>query len=455
MRESISKKTARDVKEILFNVDKVEILGDGRYRIPSQSVEGKMYTTVAGDEAEDCDCPWHRKKVQTCKHILSARLFNMMEAIAKGIFPGEEDPDRVGPQKGTELSANLPDRCPGCLSTEYHKWGRRGTGRKGKVQKYKCCGCGRQFTADAPSHKLAVSTETLARIVGTYFDCQSYQETSDHMKREGINVSPSTVGNYVKRVVDACLEIFQTLCPAVSDMWSIDDLHVTVKNSLKKYFYCIMDHGGRLMLALREFKTKGASDLKVLFRDAKEVAGGIPLVLLSDADASIKKGARETLRQRRGGVAKSTFHEPGAHIRGERTNNRQEQLERILARWARRFGFVCAADNNRTRGMLIQYNFCRTHSAIGCTPAENSGLVIGGDNPWETLYKHAVWDRIERGVASTPKPKKPKKGQKPRKSRKKPQKRSAEKCSKLTKWITGKVPAARRSRRRKPRAVCA
>ena len=105
--------------------------------------------------------------------------------------------------------------------------------------------------------------------------------------------------------------------------------------------------------------------------------------------------------------------------------------------------------------MLIQYNFCRTHSAIGCTPAENSGLVIGGDNPWETLYKHAVWDRIERGVASTPKPKKPKKGQKPRKSRKKPQKRSAEKCSKLTKWITGKVPAARRSRRRKPRAVCA
>ena len=54
--------------------------------------------------------------------------------------------------------------------------------------------------------------------------------------------------------------------------------------------------------------------------------------------------------------------------------------------------------------MLIQYNFCRTHSAIGCTPAEESGLVIGGDNPWETLYKHATWNRITRGVRSCPQP---------------------------------------------------
>ena len=45
-----------------------------------------------------------------------------------------------------------------------------------------------------------------------------------------------------------------------------------------------------MMLALREFRTKGASDLKVLFRDAKGVAGGIPLVLLSDSDASNQKG---------------------------------------------------------------------------------------------------------------------------------------------------------------------
>lgn len=449
MGKDVSKKTAEAVMDIVSNVDKVEILGNGKYRIPSQSVDGKMYTTVAGDEAVFCDCPWCRKGTRICKHILAARIFNTMgEILSSEIIDNEGKSVPAGPRKGTELSGEVRDRCTECLSTSYRGWGTRDTDRKGKVQTYKCYDCGARFSEDAPSRRLAVNTKIFARVVSTYFDCHSYQETSDHMKREGVNISPSTVGNYVRRAVDACLEIFQTLCPAISDMWSIDDLHVKVTKSLKKYFYCIMDHRGRMILALREFETKGASDLKVLFRDAKKVAGGIPLVLLSDADASIKKGAKDTLRQTRDGVKTSTFHDPGAHMKGERTNNRQERLERIIARWARRFGFVCAVDSNRTRGMLIQYNFCRKHSAIGCTPAENSGLHIGGDNPWETLYKHAVWKRIEKGIRSAGKPRRP---QKSRRRRKNPQKLSARKCSKLIKWIKGET-STRRSRR-KPRAA--
>ena len=105
-------------------------------------------------------------------------------------------------------------------------------------------------------------------------------------------------------------------------------------------------------------------------------------------------------------------------------------------RGARRFGFVCAADNNRTRGMLIQYNFCRKHSAIGCTPAEEAGLVIGGDNPWETLHKHAIWRRIKRGVYSA------QKYQKRHKPRKRRGKKTAKKCDKLSKWIAGEALAS-------------
>lgn len=393
-----------------------------------------MYTTVAGEEAAYCDCPWSRKGTRVCKHIHAARIFNAMSELASGALP-DGGPDPTGPRKGSELPEDIPECCTECLSTRFRKWGKRGTGRKGKVQTYKCYDCKSRFSEDPTSHRLAVGTKIFARVVSTYFDCHSYQETSDHMRREGVDISPSTVGNYVMRSVDACLEIFQTLCPSVSDMWSIDDLRVKAKGSLQKYFYCIMDHGKRPMLALREFKTKGASDLKILFRDAKEVAGGIPLVLLSDADPSIGKGARLTLRQKRDGVTTSAFHDPVAHIRGEMTDNRQERLECTLARGLRRFGFVCAADNNRTRGMLIQYNFCRTHTAIGCTPAEEAGLVIVGDNPWETLYKHAIWRRIKRGVRSA---QKRQKGHKPRKRR---DKKTARKCGKLSRWMAGKAVA--------------
>ena len=96
-----------------------------------------------------------------------------------------------------------------------------------------------------------------------------------------------------------------------------------------------MDHRSRLMPALREFRTKWSSDLKDLFRDAKESAGGIPKIRLSDAEASIAKAARQTLRKSRDGTASPAFHNAGAHIRGKRTANRQERPGRAPAQRAR------------------------------------------------------------------------------------------------------------------------
>ena len=424
MGKRISKKETQDVRDVLSNMDKIEFLGENRYGIPSQEVEGKMYTVVVGDRAQHCDCPGSRKGTHTCKHIRAARVLNMMGDIVAGKFGGTDAVVR-GPQRQSRLPEYIPGCCTGCLSTRCRKWGRRKTARKGYVQTYKCYRCNVRFSADPPSHRLAVDSKTFALVVSTYFDGMSYKETSDHMKREGINVSPSTVKNYVRRAVDACLELFQTLCPDVSGTWSVDDLHTKVTKSSKKYFYCIMDYNTRFILALREFKTKGSSDLSILFQDAKKVAGRIPVILLSDADASIAKAARENLRvQNSDGSVSSTFHNKGAHIRAERTDNRQERLERTLARWARRFRFVNEASNNRTRGMLIQYNFCRSHDAIGRTPAEEAGIIVEGANPWETLYTNAAWRRIRRGV---------------RESKESRQKKTIEKCDKITMWITGRT----------------
>ena len=428
MAERISKKAANDVMEILSSESKIEILGDGRYLVPSQTTKGKAYTTVVGSEAEYCDCPGSRKGTVTCKHIRAVQLLHMMDGIVAEIgCAGDAKAAAVRPKRGTEVPESRPDCCTECLSTEFRKWGKRGTKRKGRVQTYKCYKCNTRFSADPAAHRLAVSPRHVARVVGTYFDGLSYKETSDHVRREGIDVSPSTVENYVSRVVDACLEYVMTLFPDISDTWSIDGLEVTIRKSLKRYFYCIMDHRSRLMLALREFRTKGSSDLKDLFRDAKELAGGIPKILLSDAEAAIAKAARQTLRKSQDGTVSSTFHNAGAHIRGERTANRQERVERTLAQRARRYGFVSETDSGRTRGMMIQYNFCRSHDALGQTPAAAAGLVLHGDDPWLTLYTHAAWSRIERGIRAA------------RKSRKRRTKKSAKKCDKITRWLTGKT----------------
>ena len=60
-------------------------------------------------------------------------------------------------------------------------------------------------------------------------------------------------------------------------------------------------------------------------------------------------------------------------------------------------------------------------------PAAAAGLVLYGDDPWLTLYTHAAWSRIERGIRAA------------RKSRKRRTKKSAKKCDKITRRVTGRT----------------
>lgn len=80
-----------------------------------------------------------------------------------------------------------------------------------------------------------------------------------------------------------------------------------------------------------------------------------------------------------------------------------------MARLARRHGFVGEAGSGCTRGMMIQYNFCRRHDAPDWTPAAAAaaGLVLHGDGPWPALYTHAARSRIKRGMRAARNPKTP------------------------------------------------
>ena len=125
--------------EILSSENEIEILRDGRYRVPSQTTKGKTYTTVVGSEAEYCDCPGSRKGTVTCRHIRVVQPLHMTNGIVAEIgCAGDAKAAAARPKKGTEISERRPDCCTECLSTEFRKWGKRGTKRNGRVQTYKC-----------------------------------------------------------------------------------------------------------------------------------------------------------------------------------------------------------------------------------------------------------------------------------------------------------------------------
>ena len=41
-------------------------------------------------------------------------------------------------------------------------------------------------------------------------------------------------------------------------------------------------------------------------------------------------------------------------------------------------------------GFRVHYNLVKTHQSLGCTPTEQAGITIEGDNKWETLMKTSL-----------------------------------------------------------------
>ena len=156
MGERISKKAAKAAMEIVSSESEIEILGDGRCRVPSRTTKGKAYATVVGSEAEYCDCPGSRKWTVTCKHIRTVQLLDKVNGIVAEIgCAGDAKAAAARPKKGTEIPEGRPACRAECLSTEFRQWGKRGTARKGRVQTYMCCKCNTRVSADPAAHRPA------------------------------------------------------------------------------------------------------------------------------------------------------------------------------------------------------------------------------------------------------------------------------------------------------------
>ena len=185
-------------------------------------------------------------------------------------------------------------------------------------------------------------------------------------------------------------EYVATFTPDVSDIWSTDEMYVTIKKSMK-YLYTFMDHWTRWLLAAGMAETKKTSDITPVAREAKKAAGKIPEVELRDGAPNLNKAIRVAHKERKGGKKRATM-QVYAHINGRTTNRRHERVNRTLAEQLRIPGFLKSMDSKLIAGFVAFYNCIRRHMGLdGKTPATAAGIIVRGPNPWATLIKNAYW----------------------------------------------------------------
>jgi hypothetical protein len=155
-----------------------------------------------------------------------------------------------------------------------------------------------------------------------------------------------------------------------------------------KYLFAMMDDQTRFWIAQLVADNKGTSDVRPMFKEAKEIAEKKPKTLISDGahnfhDAYLKEYWT---------MKKETRTEHIAHIRlaGDKQNNKMERMNGELRDREKVMRSLKTEDTPILKGMQIFHNYVRPHTALeGKTPSEACGIKVNGNDKWMTLIQNA------------------------------------------------------------------
>jgi len=206
----------------------------------------------------------------------------------------------------------------------------------------------------------------------------SLRNIARHIKAtHDLEVSHGAIADWSKKYMALIKEYADSLVPELSDVWSLDEAMVNVKDTKKtgKGFYdwlwTIIDPKTRFVIATQISKRREIADARVIIAKGKETSQ--PNYVITDSLRTYEQAIRKEFDSRRVAHIKTNVIKDGFQNRPiERYHN--EIREKLKAKRglgndesAQRF-----ADNYRT-----YRNFVRPHEGLdNVTPAETSGIDL-------------------------------------------------------------------------------
>ena len=273
-------------------------------------------------------------------------------------------------------------------------------------QRYLCKDCGKSFSANLGFEGLKHEPAVVARAINMRFSGMSLRAISCNLAQDGAHVRYRTVLNWVEGCVALAEPYVETLRPAVSRVWRVDELVVRVgPKDHVEYVVSMLDTVTRYDLALQAAAHKGTSDVAPLFEQAAALAGAFPTVLVSDKAPNFHAAWKELYRAKNF-MQPPTFHVRHIHAGRADRNNQMERFNRELRALEKATRGVKTMRASLFRGMRIHHNFVRPHMGLGSsgdghdrlTPARAAKILVEGRNVWITLIQNARLLRL-RGAA--------------------------------------------------------
>lgn len=361
--------------QIFSEANAIRKITKNNYRVLSQS-QDKFYNVrkLPDSDVWTCDCMDFlnrlvKKDDKRCKHILSVQMIQ----------------DKVE-QELHIVKLDVPKICPKCNSNRIVKNGLRIISSKLKRQRYACKQCDYKFSFHESGFSgMRFSPQLITESLNLFMSGMSYRNIARHIKAvHDVTISHTAISHWVEKYMGVIKEYVDSQIPNVSDVWSLDEMMINVKDTKEmkgKGFYdwvrTIIDPKTKFVIATEVSKRREVADAQKIIAKGKQVSK--PSYVITDSLRTYEQAIRKELDSRKTAHIKTKSLSDGFQNRPiERYHN--EIREKLKAR--RGLG----NDESTQRfadAYRIYHNFVRPHTGLpdNITPAEASGidLKLGND----------------------------------------------------------------------------
>ncbi len=314
-----------------------------------------------------CECADFHYRLRTlddkhCKHIKSCIL--LQNGINK-----ENKIEQI----------SQPQVCPKCNSTTIVKNGYRKLKDGTKRQKHRCNQCKYRFIlGENGFSKVSSDPKIISESLNLVMSGMSYRNIARHIETvHQIKISHVSVNNWMKKYTQIIKEYVDSLNPELSDVWSLDEMYLNVKNTQKTgkgfhdWLWSIIDPKTRFLIATEVSKKREISDARKIISSGKKIVSENPNYVLTDSLNSYQEAIRKEFENRVAHIKTKSLKDGFVNRPIERYHN--EIREKLKAR--RGLGNDESAQTF-TELYKIYHNFVKPHQGLdGKTPAEVLELI--------------------------------------------------------------------------------
>lgn len=339
------------------------------YKVKSQSGNGE-YDILNTELGHICSCSDHIYRGAKCKHIHAVE-FNL--ELRKKV------------ESGIVIQALDTLSCQFCHSEHFVNDAVRHN-KYGDVQRYLCRDCGKRFSVNIGFERMRASPKAITSALQLYFTGESIRNVQKFRGLQGVNVSHVAVSKWVGKHVTLMENYLEQVKPTVSNALRTDEPYLKVTGS-NKYLFALMDDETRFWIAQQVTDKKNTSDIQPLFQKGRAIAGKKPTVLISDGARNLHDAYNKEFWTRRNPRTKHIQH---IRLQGDKHNNKMERMNGEIRDREKTMRGLKKSNTPILSGYQIFHNYIRQHEGLeGKTPAEISGITVGGNDKRRTLIENA------------------------------------------------------------------